>query len=277
MDWKEYEAITKYIYETLGRERGVKIVGYGEKCKVPGKSGVSHQIDVLTSHSDGIHEYKTAIECKYWDKKINKDIVMKLAVIIKDAGISKGVVVSKLGFTKDCISIANHENIGLVELRKIEKRDWKGQTAPSFPVMVAFITANVVRTRPIVTSIEIDLIENTPASEKLNPNHIVLKFKNGEVSPLNYYFEAFKKILHDHEPEKEVKKSYEFKDAILINRTAKTETPINGFTLTGKLTVKNFDHTREFEIVDKVWMIMKSLFEKKTFSISELGIIKEEE
>ena len=35
------------IYETLGKESGVKIEGYGNNCKVKGKSGVNHQIDVL--------------------------------------------------------------------------------------------------------------------------------------------------------------------------------------------------------------------------------------
>ena len=106
MDWKEYEEITKYIYETLGNAAGTKIVGYGGTCKVKGKSGVSHQIDVLASHSDGVHNYRTAIECKYWDKKINKEIVMKIAEIVEDSGINKGVVVSKMGFTEDGISYA---------------------------------------------------------------------------------------------------------------------------------------------------------------------------
>ena len=84
MDWKHYEEVTKKIYETLGRESGVKIIGYGNQCIVRGKSGVVHQIDVLTAHSDGIHEYKTAIECKYWKDKVNKDIVMKVSEIIQD-------------------------------------------------------------------------------------------------------------------------------------------------------------------------------------------------
>ena len=42
LDWKEYEAITKYIYETLGMEFGVTIEGYGHTCKVKGKSGNFH-------------------------------------------------------------------------------------------------------------------------------------------------------------------------------------------------------------------------------------------
>lgn len=53
----------------------------GNSCKVIGRSNIQHQIDVLTIHSDGIHSYGTAIECKYWNKKIDKDIVMKLSSI----------------------------------------------------------------------------------------------------------------------------------------------------------------------------------------------------
>ena len=70
MEWKDYEEVTKHIYETLGKNNGVEIECFGNKCSVKGKSEVNHQIDVLTKHSDGIHTYKTAIECKYWDKKV---------------------------------------------------------------------------------------------------------------------------------------------------------------------------------------------------------------
>lgn len=55
LDWKIYESITKYIYETLGRQSGVTIKGYGSTCKVKGKSGSSHQIDVITLHTEGNH------------------------------------------------------------------------------------------------------------------------------------------------------------------------------------------------------------------------------
>src|SRR5690606_38536269 len=106
MEWKEYEEITKHIYETLGKERGVIIECFGNNCRVDGKSHVTHQLDVLTSHSDGIHTYKTAIECKYWNSTSNKDIVMKVARIIEDAGMNKGVIVTKNGFTPDAISFA---------------------------------------------------------------------------------------------------------------------------------------------------------------------------
>lgn len=69
MNWKTYEETVKNIYQVLGASNGVKIECYGNSCKCTGKSGIKHQIDVLTSHTEGIHEYKTYIECKYSQKK----------------------------------------------------------------------------------------------------------------------------------------------------------------------------------------------------------------
>ena len=127
MDWKNYEKITKDIYETLGKESGVKIECYGNGCKVKGNSGVEHQIDVLASHSDGIHTYKTAIECKYWKNTISKDTVMKIHSIINETNIDKGIVISKKGFTPDAIKYAESKNIGLALLREVEKEDYGSQ------------------------------------------------------------------------------------------------------------------------------------------------------
>jgi len=118
MDWKSYEEIVKYLYENIGLKNGLTIEGYGRSCVVKGKSSVNHQIDVLFSHTDGAHKYFTAIECKYWNDKVNKDVIMKMIEVIDDCKIDKGIIVSKHGFTKDTIDFANFKNIGLVELRE---------------------------------------------------------------------------------------------------------------------------------------------------------------
>ena len=94
MTWEDYEDVTRGIYEALGKQTGVKIVGYGRNFKVRGKSGVEHQIDVLTEHGDGIHQYQTDIECKYWADKVSKDAVMKVKETVDDCGFAKGTVVS---------------------------------------------------------------------------------------------------------------------------------------------------------------------------------------
>ena len=65
--WQDYEELVKDIYLALGQTIGVTIECWGSSCRVEGPPGVSNQIDVLTSHSDGLHQYTTAISCKYWN------------------------------------------------------------------------------------------------------------------------------------------------------------------------------------------------------------------
>jgi hypothetical protein len=154
LDWKTYESITKYIYETLGKQSGVTIKGYGSTCIVKGKSGVSHQIDVITSHTEGSNTYETAIECKYRKEKVNKDVVMKVSSIIEDAGISKGVIVTKSGFTKDGLEYAKFKNIGLVELRESTDKDHES-TPKEIEIATLQINLNITATRPKLIQINL--------------------------------------------------------------------------------------------------------------------------
>lgn len=127
MKGESYEELVKNIYQALGKSDGVEILCWGRSCKVPGNSGVSHQIDVFTSHSAGMHVYKTAIECKDWKtRKVGKAVITTLAFILKDSNIDKGVVVSKYGFTSGAKALAKSENISLVELRQPVPKDWDG-------------------------------------------------------------------------------------------------------------------------------------------------------
>jgi hypothetical protein len=109
LDWKVYEAITKYIYEALGAGCGIKVKGYGRNFKVKGKAGLQHQIDVLTELSDGERQLLTAIECKYWKKKVSKDTVMKLSETMQDSGIASGIIICKTGFTKDTLAYSEYK------------------------------------------------------------------------------------------------------------------------------------------------------------------------
>jgi len=277
MDWKYYEEITKYIYELLGRESGVKIEGYGYTCKVKGKSGVYHQIDVLTSHSDGIHSYQTAIECKYWEEKINKDVIMKVAAIIEDTNIHKGVVVSKRGYTKDGVSFAKQKNIGLVELRELEAGERKEEAKDlSLQIGELIVNSKIERRRPEILNIKFDIVDPNQKSDKIKPNQVIIRFKDRKEVSLNHYLNSFKQKLHNEESDTSVQKHYKFKDATLVNITTKEEAQIRGLTLTGKMVVKNMDVKRQINIVDEIWLIMKSLFENNSYTISKMGMIKKD-
>ena len=124
--WQDYEELVKDIYQALGRANGVTIECWGSSCKVEGPPGVFHQIDVLTRHGDGLHQYRTAISCKNWKSKVGLSIVRDFAQIVQDARLSKGVIVSKMGFTGPAKTLAEAKNIGLVELRKPVDSDWDG-------------------------------------------------------------------------------------------------------------------------------------------------------
>lgn len=277
MDWKEYENITRYIYEELGRKTGVKIVGYGNSFKVKGKSGVSHQIDILTSHSDGIHNYQTAIECKCWKKKINKDVVMKVASILEDTNIHKGVIVSKRGYTEDGMSFAKQKNIGLIELREFKAGETKEKNIETnFLIGELILNSRIERKRPKILNIEFDFVDINKKLDVIETNQMTIRLQDGNEVNLNEYILSFKKELHEQEPSKRIKKYYEFENANLINKLSTEMTQIKGLTLIGVLEVKNMDNTRRFNIVDEVWLIMKSLFENNSYTISKLGMIKKD-
>ena len=124
LDWQGYEKLVRDILETLGQVAGVEIVCWGPSCVVEGPPGVRHQVDVLTTHSDGVNEYLTAASCKWSDRKVGISHVRELASIVQEAALSKGVIVAKSGFTKGAKELAAARGIGLIELRKPTDEDW---------------------------------------------------------------------------------------------------------------------------------------------------------
>lgn len=275
LDWKTYESITKYIYETLGKQSGVTVKGYGNDCKVAGKSGVSHQIDVITSHTEGSHTYETAIECKYWKKKVSKDIVMKLVQILEDTGISKGIIVSKSGFTRDGIQYANHTNIAIVHLREYEEKDLQGS---SHKIDIGTLNLNIKihRTRPTITSIDIGDNRKIEIKDEFDYYNFIIMLKNGnQVSFYDYVNDFRKEINRINDKTKPLTKNYKIPASKLLNRQTGEQIDLDELLFTGQLTESDDDRHLNYTIVDKVWLLMKSIFDERTFSFSENGIIIE--
>jgi hypothetical protein len=274
LTWKEYEAITKYIYETLGKEFGVTIVGWGADCKVQGKSGNFHQIDILTTQSNGVHQVRTAIECKYLNKKITKDTVMKVLSIINDARIDKGVIVSKSGFTKDASDFANEYNIGLVELREIQEKDF-----PEIPKEIHFgdlqLKIKALITRPQILNIDIGNNRSIEIRHEWDYYNYALKLENQSTIPLIKYVNEFRNHVNLQKKTEKIIKHYEIPNAILFNKHTTTSIEINGITFTGQLIEIDASKTLRFELIDQVWLIMKSIFEERVFTFSESGLIVE--
>jgi hypothetical protein len=275
LNWQRYESITKYIYETLGNEPGVKIEGWGRYCKVRGKSGTDHQIDVLTSQSDGTRKYKTAIECKYWNKKIDKVIVMKLAEIIEDADIEKGIIVAKSGFTRDGQIFAKHKNIELIELREANEKDLKGN-AKEIPFAELDLHLHLHKKGPTISKIDIGNNRVISIEDEFDYFKFLVQKQNREIVTLYQYVHSFIEEINLHNKKSEtITKRYEIPNGILIDQQTDESFQIDEITFTGQLSESNESKELNFQLVDKVWLIMKSIFENRTFTCLENGIIIE--
>ncbi|MGH9207261.1 MAG: restriction endonuclease, partial [Acidimicrobiales bacterium] len=74
--------------------------GYGvaQNRVIEGRSGGRHEVDVLAEKSDGVTNFRVAVECKAWEMPIDKDVVSKLSYVVSDLGLNKGIVVTLRGW-----------------------------------------------------------------------------------------------------------------------------------------------------------------------------------
>ena len=276
LDWKTYESITRYIYESLGKQAGIRVKGHGQTCKVTGRSGVTHQIDVLTTHSDGLHSYNTAIECKYWKERVNKDTVMKVASIIEDTSISKGIIVTKNGFTKDGLEYAKFKNIGLVELREPTNKDYES-TTKEIEFGTLNIMTNIKVTGPKISKIDIGNNRFLEVENELDLFNYFLILKNEtRVAFYDYVADFRMEVARQNVMDKEITKNYKVPESRLCNRLTDNTFELDEIILTGHLSQRNESKNVTFTLVDKVWLIMKSIFEERTFTFSENGLLIEQ-
>lgn len=270
-EWEEYEAITKYIYEALGEREGIKVIGYGRNCKVKGKSGVPHQIDVLTEQLDGDKAYRTAIECKFLKSKVTKKTVMILEGIMKDAEIESGIIVCKRGYTRDTLRYAEHKGIKLVEFREAEEND--PDYNKTFEIGTLDINVNAMVSRGTVTSINLGskIIDNE--DEIMAMYYVNLQDIDGRVISFGEFLKAFSEEVQ--------KRAQLLKSTVIdypLNRMLFWKHPdgeiaIEKISITGFFIKVDQSSKRSFRITDKVWMIMKELFEGRKLTLSKSGVI----
>lgn len=102
------------------------LVLHGYRCRrnavLTGRSGARHEVDVLAERSDGVTSYLLGVECKAWNLPIEKDVVAKLAFVIGDLGLHKGIVVSLEGWRLGAEQSAGQLGIELWGPAELEAR-----------------------------------------------------------------------------------------------------------------------------------------------------------
>lgn len=109
-DGKSYEAMVFWVYASLGRDE--RLTSVERDVKIPGPDGL-RQIDVLVKHEHAGVEYTTVIECRDHAGKLSVTHVDAFFSKLADVKASKGILVSRNGFSKTAIQKASRLGIGL--------------------------------------------------------------------------------------------------------------------------------------------------------------------
>lgn len=78
--------------------------------KMEGKSGTTHQIDVLAEYKAPLHTSTVIIETKSYQSNIDKDIIMKLIQIQQDLSADRAILATTSDFTTGALTTANQYN-----------------------------------------------------------------------------------------------------------------------------------------------------------------------
>lgn len=82
-------------------------------ARVVGRSGATHELDVVADKSDDLTTFRLVVECKAHSSAIDKEVVFKLASELADIGAARGIIVSLSGWTIQAAQAAAQSNIEL--------------------------------------------------------------------------------------------------------------------------------------------------------------------
>ena len=87
-----------------------------------GRSGNAHELDVVARRSDALTEYVSVVEAKSWEARVGKDVVAKLAYVLADLGMHKGIIAAPGGFTSGATTAAHQLGVELWDGAELERR-----------------------------------------------------------------------------------------------------------------------------------------------------------
>ena len=273
--WQDYEELVKQIYEALGQAHGVTIECWGSNCRRTGKSGATYQIDVLATHSDGVHQYRTAIECKYWDKPVGRDVISKQAQLVQDIQVNKAVVVSKMGFSDQAQMVAQANNIGLVELRKPVDKDWQGRIRGiHVQILIKQQQIQNLTLGIVATPEQARALPEGPMSAHLYANQIVFEAPGQDA-------QALQQIVSDEQNRNPTAIEFDVQlpEGTIVAFPDFPDNPVHGLQIKNvSFTVKQLPTVEEHTVIrgeDHVHWIMHNLFEATDYTITADGMIRE--
>lgn len=125
---KPYERLTQQVFQTiLDDESGVDTIRVEHDVTVQGVK-TTHQIDVLWRFRRAGIEHTVLVQCKDKNEAVNKGEMLLFDGVLKDVpGQPRGVFVTRTGYQKGALEVADAAGIGAFTLRPPSEDDWKGR------------------------------------------------------------------------------------------------------------------------------------------------------
>jgi hypothetical protein len=131
---KEFELFTQRVYQKLVDNDVIKPTKVEHNVKLHGKSGCEHQIDVYWEYEIAGNKHRVAIECKNYNKRVEKEKVCAFQGVLADLDNVEGIMVTKIGFQKGAKIYAKQYGISLKELRAPGPDDVAGEITTIFHI-----------------------------------------------------------------------------------------------------------------------------------------------
>lgn len=165
-----FEKVTSEIHRYFSPKANIK-----HNQKLPGKSRVKRQIDVLIEDEIASYPLRIIVDCKYYSSKVDINNIDEVWGIVDDVKANLGVIVSNAGFTKGAIQRTNElGRLKLCSILDLENKKFSIKIA--LPVICEFR-----RSRYQVS------IQSTDSNFGLlssHPAYMFIEDKNGKISSI---------------------------------------------------------------------------------------------
>jgi len=117
----EYEILVRDIHAALVASDCVENVNVSHNKKIKGRSGATHQVDVYWEFKVGGVKYKTCIECKHYNRRVEKSDVASFITTLDDIGNVTGIFATTAGYQSGAMLLAKERGVRLVTVNYLLK------------------------------------------------------------------------------------------------------------------------------------------------------------
>ena len=128
LEWEEYEIFVQKLYQAIldteefTKQKNIKIE---HDKKIIDNLGDKQQFDLYWEYKYGGITYKTIIECKNYNSKIEIGEINELIGKIQGIPDIKSIFATKIGYQKGAEKRAKNKNIDLLIVREQREDDWQ--------------------------------------------------------------------------------------------------------------------------------------------------------